>query len=187
MSKTFFVTRHAGAIAWALSQGFAHAEMTPHFDPEMVEREDIVLGTLPVHLIAEVNLRGGVYHHLILDLPAEARGKELTAEDMVAYGARLQRFDVATQYHAAADVEVGEWYDGLGEYALAEIPAERSRIQSRTTEQGCVLKLVEPGVPTRDLYVERLGDAWRINLTIDDADDIHTQIRINDTGELTID
>jgi CRISPR-associated protein Csx16 len=186
MKKTFFVTRHAGAIAWAIAQGFEHAEMTPHFDPVMVDRGDVVLGTLPIHLVAEVNKRGGAYLHLILDLPAEARGRELTAEDMVIFGARLQRFDVATQDHATADVEVGEWYDGLGEYALAEVPAERSRIQSQTTEQGCVLKLVEPGVPTRDIYVERLGDAWRVNLTIDDENDIHTQIRINDTGELTI-
>jgi CRISPR-associated protein Csx16 len=95
--NTWFVTRHQGAIAWAVSQGFKDVEMVSHFNTEVVKNGDLVLGILPVHLVAEVNQRGGIYYHLILDLPIDARGKELTEEDMNTYGARLQRFDVLAQ------------------------------------------------------------------------------------------
>lgn len=46
-------------------------------------------GTLPVHLAEEVSARGGPYLHLVLELPPERRGLELTAEEMGRCGARL--------------------------------------------------------------------------------------------------
>lgn len=89
---TYFVTRHNGAKDWAIEEGFSDAVAVSHFDVEVVHPGDKVLGTLPVPLAAIVVARGGEYHHLTLDLPADARGKELTAADMRAYGARLEQF-----------------------------------------------------------------------------------------------
>lgn len=89
---TYFVTRHPGAVEWAATQGIERAIMCPHFDPSVVKDGDLVIGVLPVHLIAEVCERGGRYLHLVMDLPAEARGKELTVQDMVDFGARLEGF-----------------------------------------------------------------------------------------------
>jgi CRISPR-associated protein Csx16 len=89
---TYFISRHIGAVAWAESEGFHVDQQLAHFDVNIVQAGDQVLGTLPITLVAEVNVRGGVYFHLTLELPAEARGKELTAEDMRAYGARLEAY-----------------------------------------------------------------------------------------------
>lgn len=83
-----FVTRHAGAIDWALSKGIP-AERVAHLDPSLVRPGDVVIGALPAHLAAEICERGGRYLHLALDLPEEMRGVELTAADMSRYGARL--------------------------------------------------------------------------------------------------
>lgn len=89
---TYFISRHSGAIAWAILQGFQVDQQLAHFDVSVVNVGDMVLGTLPINLVAEVNQRGARYFHLTLELPAELRGQELTAEIMQAYGARLEEF-----------------------------------------------------------------------------------------------
>ena len=95
---TWFVTRHAGALEWLrqeheeLAQGARHVA---HFDVDAIEAGDVVIGVLPVNLIADVIDRGAEYHHLSMQVPAEARGKELAAEDMRAFGARIERFQAA--------------------------------------------------------------------------------------------
>jgi CRISPR-associated protein Csx16 len=38
--------------------------------------------------------RGARYLHLVLELPPERRGRELSAADMVACGARLEEYRV---------------------------------------------------------------------------------------------
>ena len=43
---------------------------------------------LPVRLAAEACQRGAVYWHLSLDLPPEARGRGLSADEMDYFGAR---------------------------------------------------------------------------------------------------
>lgn len=91
---TFFISRHPGAIAWAESQGFHVDQQLAHFEVSVVNAGDSILGTLPVNLIAEVNQRGGRYFHLTLELPAQLRGQELTAEMMQQYGARLEEYTV---------------------------------------------------------------------------------------------
>lgn len=91
---TYFISRHPGAIAWAEQEGFHVDIQLMHFEPETVKRDDVVLGTLPVNLIADVNAQGGRYFHLALDLPSDQRGKELSADEMRAYGARLEEFAV---------------------------------------------------------------------------------------------
>ena len=90
--KTLFVTRHQGAIDWAIENGYQAAEKVSHFGSEVIEEGDTVLGVLPIHLACEVVSKGGRYFHLQMDVPAEARGKEFTAEDMKNYGATLQEY-----------------------------------------------------------------------------------------------
>jgi len=84
----YFVTRHAGTREWAARQGY-DAQIVAHVDPETIRPGDVVLGTLPAHLAAEICTRGGRYFHLALDLPAEMRGRDLSADDMKRLGARL--------------------------------------------------------------------------------------------------
>lgn len=91
---TFFVTRHPGAAAWAREQGLSVDRAVAHLDPTEVQAGDVVIGTLPVNLAADVCARGGRYLHLSLDLPAEWRGRELSAADMAACGARIEEYRV---------------------------------------------------------------------------------------------
>lgn len=91
-STTYFISRHTGAIEWAKQQGIQIDEQQSHFNIEDTQPDDTIIGTLPISLIAEVCQRGGTYLHLSLDLPADMRGKELSAEDMQRYGARLEAY-----------------------------------------------------------------------------------------------
>jgi CRISPR-associated protein Csx16 len=61
---------------------------------ETVQPGDTVAGTLPVQVAAEVCRKGARYLHLSLDLPASARGRELSADEMESFGARLEDFTV---------------------------------------------------------------------------------------------
>ena len=87
----YFVTRHAGAIEWARSQGI-QAKIMKHLEIEDIEGGDMVLGTLPVHIIAALNEKNVRYLHLILDIPFADRGRELSADDMEQMGARLEEY-----------------------------------------------------------------------------------------------
>ena len=89
---TWFVTRHPGAVAWAQRRGLAVDRQLAHLAPEQIAPGDTVIGTLPVNLVARVCARGGRYLHLSLDLPAEARGRELSADELERYGARLEAY-----------------------------------------------------------------------------------------------
>lgn len=91
---TFFVTRHPGAADWARQQGLAVDRAVAHLNPAEVQAGDVVIGTLPVNLAAEVCARGGRYLHLTLDLPAAWRGRELSAADMRACAARIEAYHV---------------------------------------------------------------------------------------------
>lgn len=89
---TFFVTRHAGAKQWAALQGIDCDVCVAHLDPVLVQAGDVVIGTLPINLAAIVCKQGGRYLHLSLEMPLSARGKELSAEDLANYGAKLEEF-----------------------------------------------------------------------------------------------
>ena len=90
----YFVSRHAGAIEWIAGQSVRIDETVAHLDLERVRSGDTVVGTLPAHLAAEVCRRGARYLHLIIDMPAQARGRELDTEAMVRHGARLEEYVV---------------------------------------------------------------------------------------------
>lgn len=89
---TWFVSRHPGAQQWATEEGFAVDRLISHLDPARVQPDDVVIGSLPVNLAAEVCARGARYLHLSLPLPPELRGRELSADDMRRLGASLQEF-----------------------------------------------------------------------------------------------
>lgn len=91
---TWFITRHPGALQWMQQCGPTFDRHVEHLDPAQVQPGDRVIGTLPVNLAAEVCTRGADYWHLVLDLPAQARGRELSAPELLALGATLQRFNI---------------------------------------------------------------------------------------------
>lgn len=91
---TWFVSRHDGALHWMRQHGPAFDRHVPHLAPADVQPGDAVIGTLPVHLAAEVCARGASYWHLVLTTPPEARGRELCAQELSTLGATLQPFHI---------------------------------------------------------------------------------------------
>lgn len=91
---TWFVSRHPGALQWMQQYGPAFDHHVPHLDIASVQPGDGIIGTLPVNLAAQVCARGANYWHLSLELPAQARGRELSAQELRDLGATLQPFDV---------------------------------------------------------------------------------------------
>ncbi len=88
------VTRHDGARQWLARRGIRVDRRVDHLDIDDIRPGDTVIGTLPVHLAAEVCRRGGRYVHLAMNVPPQHRGRELSAEDMERFQARLQAFHV---------------------------------------------------------------------------------------------
>ena len=74
--------------------GPAFDSHVPHLDPADVQRGDTVIGTLPVHLAAQVCTRGATYLHLSLTPPPDMRGQELSTADLQLLAATLQPFNV---------------------------------------------------------------------------------------------
>jgi len=91
---TFFVSRHPGAIEWSARKQLAVGRFVRHLDVAGIAAGDVVIGTLPVHMAGEVCARGADYLHLALELPAAARGRELDADELERYGARLEHMRV---------------------------------------------------------------------------------------------
>lgn len=91
---TWFVSRHPGAIEWARLQGLQVDRQVAHLAPAEVAAGDVVIGTLPVHLAAEVCARGARFLFLALDITPDFRGRELTAADMAQLQCRLLPFRV---------------------------------------------------------------------------------------------
>ena len=88
----YFVSRHRGATEWAKRQGLA-AQMVPHLNAAQVRPGDIVIGTLPIQLVATIVEIGARYLHLKIELPAEMRGIDLSADQMQAMGAQLVEYE----------------------------------------------------------------------------------------------
>lgn len=93
---TYFVSRHPGAQQWAAEEGFAVDALITHLNLDVIQSGDVVIGTLPIHLAAQVCQRGGRYFNLSLELPPEWRGRELAAADLRRFGARLEEYRVTS-------------------------------------------------------------------------------------------
>ena len=94
MARCLFVSRHAGAKRWLKEEGIEVDVVVDHLDVEVVSAGDVVIGTLPLPLAAEVIRRGARYLHLHLPLTEQTRGLELDAAEMRRLGARLEEYRV---------------------------------------------------------------------------------------------
>ncbi len=91
----YFITRHPGAVDWAKSQGIHYDQHTEHLlAMDQLAAGDVVIGTLPINMVFELNSRGIRYQHLALDIPRELRGIELSAQQLAQCQARLEEYHV---------------------------------------------------------------------------------------------
>jgi putative CRISPR-associated protein (TIGR02620 family) len=100
MPTTWFVSRHAGAHDWMRAQsergalGFGVDRYVQHLDPATPAPGDLVVGTLPFIDVLRLRERKVRFLALALDLPEDVRGRELSADEMASYGARLLDVDL---------------------------------------------------------------------------------------------
>jgi CRISPR-associated protein Csx16 len=74
-----------------------------HFEPAVIQPGDIVIGSPPVNLAAQVCTRGRCSLHLSLELPTTLRGQELSAELMRACGAWVEEYCVVHHHSPRVD------------------------------------------------------------------------------------
>lgn len=97
---TYLVTRHEGTRIWAKAMAkhgrlpFAIDQMIEHLDPALLKKGDVVVGTLPLQLVAQLQSEGIDFWSLDLDVPPAKRGQELNPIEVFTYRARLSRYDV---------------------------------------------------------------------------------------------
>ncbi len=93
----WLTTRHSGAIQWLETMGYYNegdVRKVKHFDPAVVSEGDTVIGVLPIALACEVCRRGGQYLSIVMNVPYELRGMELSADQMREFNARLVPYEV---------------------------------------------------------------------------------------------
>lgn len=90
MQFDLIVTRHGGLVEWLAAQGIV-AQVVAHVSADDV-RGKHVIGVLPLHL---ASLAASVTE-VVLDLPAEMRGKELSKEQVELYQRGVTTYVVAT-------------------------------------------------------------------------------------------
>lgn len=91
---TYFISRHPGAVAWAERKNLHVDQLLAHLDVGQIQPGDTVIGSLPVNLAAQVCAVKAAYWHLSLELPAQLRGQELSADDLEHLGARIEAYDI---------------------------------------------------------------------------------------------
>jgi CRISPR-associated protein Csx16 len=97
----WFVSRHPGAIEWARRRALPVDRQVPHLTMEEIAEGDVVMGTLPVNLAADICRRGAKFYYLSLCAEETQRGKELSADDLFAMRAHLQRYTVIREENDA--------------------------------------------------------------------------------------
>lgn len=92
----YLVTRHPGAKAWVESKGIKIDQILDHFDPDetKIKAKDVVIGVLPPPLAAHICSQGARWFYLSMQVPREHRGKELTANDMSRFKARIDEYKI---------------------------------------------------------------------------------------------
>jgi len=96
--RRIICSRHAGAVNFARSEleraGLGNDwEVVAHLDDSTLAQlgeGDILVGVLPTNLIARLKQAGVRVILITLNLPPEARGKELSVEQMRSYGGKLE-------------------------------------------------------------------------------------------------
>lgn len=94
----YIITRHQGTVDWVRAKlngkGLDRdVFVAGHLSNEMIMRMkkgDAVYGILPIHLIKRLLRKGVEYYHMVLpDVPEEFRGKELSLEQVKAFGGQI--------------------------------------------------------------------------------------------------
>lgn len=90
--SVWFVSRHQGAVEWVKQQAIKIDRFVEHLNVEEIQPNDTVIGTLPIHLAAQVCEKGAKFYFLSVNVTREQRGTELTAMQLNEQQCSLQPF-----------------------------------------------------------------------------------------------
>lgn len=92
-NKVWFVSRHQASLKWIKSEGIMIDHAISHLTSDTpIKAGDIVIGSLPVNKIAQLNQQGVRFISLELDMKPQHRGVELTEQQLPLLNARLQEY-----------------------------------------------------------------------------------------------
>ena len=92
---TYFISRHPAALAWVNTQNINIDHWLEHLlDLSVFVSGDVVLGTLPIQLVAALNQKGVKYGHFSLTVPPQWRGAELDLEQVLDCNPEITYFHV---------------------------------------------------------------------------------------------
>lgn len=90
---TFIITKHSGAVQWVQNKGIEHdCYLEDANRIQELKAGDVVVGTLPIHVVYELNQRDINYLHIALDIPPELDGQILDAAQLEACNPRLESY-----------------------------------------------------------------------------------------------
>lgn len=93
--KTIVVTRHIGALNWLKARGIvADLYLTHLNDIRDFDFGDVIIGVLPLPLIAKLTKKGVMYIHFSIEIPLEYRGMELNEALLEKLNPKLEQFEV---------------------------------------------------------------------------------------------
>ena len=98
--RTIIITRHPGAVEWLHKQGYNNAERYNHLEQSTIgslTSNDTVIGSLPIHLAAQVCATKAQFIFLQIEIPNAMRGNELSCAEMEQCSAQLAAFHVAAR------------------------------------------------------------------------------------------
>ena len=91
----YLVSRHQGAVDWMRHMGHHYDEHLTHLaNYEALSAGDVVVGSLPINIVADLADHSVTYWHLSLYIPEQLRGVELSAEQLSTLDAKLEEYVV---------------------------------------------------------------------------------------------
>lgn len=90
--SVWFVSRHLGAIEWIKQKNIHIDYFIEHLDIHQIQKNDTVIGVLPIPLAAQVCEKGAKFYCLSVEVERSQRGTELSAEQLTAQNCHLQSF-----------------------------------------------------------------------------------------------
>lgn len=91
----WFISRHPGAKEWMDNNKIKYDHHITHLTDQEIKSGDTVIGSLPVNLAADICNKGAMYWNLSLEIPESSRGKELSANELNKFKAKLELFSIA--------------------------------------------------------------------------------------------
>lgn len=92
---SYFVTRHSATKVWAKEQEIKVDHWLEHISELSLFNEgDVIYGTLPIQIAAQLCNQGVRYGHFSLQVPPCMRGVEFSVEQLSSFQPKIEFFSI---------------------------------------------------------------------------------------------